>query len=72
MSAALRPSCVWLAVSSSAMGRPWASTKAWILVVRPPRERLMQPGPLFIAIGAMLVNPDRRAIDHLHVNVVSC
>ena len=42
ISAADRPSCAWPAVSFSRIGRPGASTRAWILVVRPPRARPMQ------------------------------
>ena len=26
----------------------------------------------FITVGAMLVNPDRGAVDHLHIALVSC
>ena len=44
MSAALWPSCAWPSVSFSAIGRPSASTRAWILVVSPPRERPMHRG----------------------------
>jgi hypothetical protein len=47
MSAVPRPSCAWPAVSLSAIGKPFVSTSAWILVVRPPRERPMQPDPPF-------------------------
>ena len=32
-------SATWPPVSMKAMGRHWASVSAWILVVRPPRER---------------------------------
>ncbi len=42
ISAADRPSWAWPSVSFSRIGRPTASTKAWILVVSPPRERPMQ------------------------------
>ena len=42
ISSALRPSWAWPSVSFRAMGRPMASTRAWILVVKPPRERPMQ------------------------------
>lgn len=40
--------------------------------VKPPREGPMQPGPLFTAVGVMLVNTDGRGVDHLHVTIVSC
>ena len=42
MSAAERPSWAWPSVSLRRIGRPMASTSAWILVVKPPRERPMQ------------------------------
>lgn len=41
MSAELRPSWACPSVSFSRIGRPLASTSAWILVVGPPRERPM-------------------------------
>lgn len=42
------------------IGRPNASTSAWIFVVRPPRERPMQRGigHLFLGVGGVLVNTD--------------
>lgn len=36
---AMRMSPTWLGVTSMAIGRPAASTTAWIFVVRPPRDR---------------------------------
>ena len=82
MSAALRPSCACPSVSLIAIGRPLVSTKAWILVVRPPRERPMHAarawfGPRmswhmapFFAVGTMLMHPDRRGVDHLQIAVI--
>ena len=42
MSAPDRPSCAWPSVSFRRIGRPRASTSAWIFVVSPPRQRPMQ------------------------------
>ena len=48
-------------VSFIAIGRPSASTSAWIFVVKPPRERPMQRDPsVFLTVGGVLMNPDRR------------
>src|ERR1700739_4965543 len=44
-STALLPSWAWPSVSLSAIGFPLASTRAWILVVSPPRERPMHRLP---------------------------
>ena len=72
MSAAERPSWACPSVSFRAIGRPRASTSAWIFVVRPPRERPMQRDRIvFLTIGGMLVHPDRGAIDHLDVAIIS-
>ncbi len=53
------------------MGRPSASTGAWILIVWPPRERPMQPWslPPFSCCGPMTVDPDAGAVDHRDVAV---
>src|SRR5690554_6014645 len=80
ISNALLPSWAWPGVSLRATGRPLASTRAWILVVNPPRERPMHRGsgssptavfgPLF-CVRTMLVNADRGTVDHLEVALVS-
>src|SRR3954467_6737199 len=44
MSVALRPSCACPGVIFNKIGRPLASTNAWILVVSPPLERPMHRG----------------------------
>src|SRR5437763_11251278 len=82
MSAALRPSWACRSVSLMMIGIPLASTRAWILVDRPPRERPMHSarawsrasagvacGPLF-DVAAMLMDPDRGGVDHLQVAVI--
>lgn len=71
MSTAERPSWACPAVSFSRIGRPAASTKAWIFVLSPPRERPMQSDrSLLGTVGPGLVNPDREAVDHLHITIV--
>lgn len=65
-----RASASWLSwtcppVSRRATGRPSASTRAWILLVRPPRERPMprSPAPHF-ARRTVLVDADTGGVDH--------
>src|SRR5258706_12192860 len=83
MSAALLPSWAWPALSFKEIGLPLASTRAWILVVSPPRERpciwlqgcpqrrrgSRPRGPPF-DVGGVLMDADRGAVDHLQVAVV--
>src|SRR5262245_30310218 len=52
-------------------GRPFASTRAWIFVLMPPRLRPTQRSPLFFGTGGMLMHAHDRAVDHLHLAVVS-
>ncbi len=47
------------------MGLPSASTRAWILVLSPPRDRpIAGPRRLFFGAGAMLVGAHNGAVDH--------
>jgi hypothetical protein len=54
------------------MGRPLASTRAWILVVNrrasDPCNRIGRP---FLGVGGVLVHADAGTVDHLDVAVVS-
>src|SRR4029077_16451001 len=54
----------------SLRGRPFASTRAWIFVVMPPRLRPTQRSPLFFGTGGMLMNANDRTVDHLYLAVV--
>ena len=71
MSAALAMSLACPAVSLSWIGRPCASTRAWILVVSPPRERPTQRSRPPFSGRPLLVDPHDRGVDHLDVAVVS-
>ena len=50
-------------------GRPCASTRAWIFVVRPPRLQPHNESPFFYS-GGMLMHAHDPTVDHLHVAVV--
>jgi hypothetical protein len=56
-------------VSITLTGLPSASTRTWILVVSPPRERPIACSPFFSCAGAMLVSAHYGGIDH-HIFVV--
>lgn len=69
---AIGASAVWPAVRSSRTGLPSASTRAWIFVIRPPRESPMQGSayPVFSA-GTKPVNANTRTVDHHDVSTVT-
>src|SRR4029077_11307662 len=58
-------SCASPPVRKKSIGLPSASTKAWILVLSPPRERpIAWSSPAFLGAGAMLVGAHNGAVDH--------
>ena len=56
-------------VSITSTGLPSASTRTWILVVSPPRERPIACAPFFFVRRPMLVSAHDGGVDH-HVLVV--
>ena len=58
-------SCASPPVRKKSIGLPSASTREWILVLSPPRERPMAwSSPFFWAPAAMLVGAQHGAVDH--------
>lgn len=61
----LRAVGTWSPVRQRLIGRPFASTIAWILLVGPPRKGLMQPSPASpFPRGSALVNTNTVAFEH--------
>jgi hypothetical protein len=66
-SVATRTSPIWPGVTSMAMGRPRASTMAWIFVLRPPRERPIACASAPLSTRRRAMSLGRRAIDGLTI-----
>src|SRR5262249_13161437 len=58
-------SCASPPLRKNLTGLPSASTKVWILVLSPPRDRpIASSSPVFLCAGAMLMGSYDRAVDH--------
>ena len=58
-------SWAWPPVRTKPTGFPSASTRVWILVLSPPRDRpIASPSPSLFGARAMLMGPHDGAIDH--------
>ena len=58
-------SWAWPPVRKKPTGFPSASTRVWILVLSPPRDRpIASSSPSFFGTGAMLMGAHDRTIDH--------
>jgi hypothetical protein len=56
-------SAAWPALKRQRARLPSPSTRAWILVVRPPRERPIARAPLFLGASRMPMNTHDRTVD---------